>query len=92
MDVDVHKAIHANNTNAGIAKSGVGGGGGPFNWEWWKFFRENPEATTDEVLVFLHESVEATTPLLPFARHGTFSGQFRCLLHNLDRHGAYNSL
>jgi hypothetical protein len=65
MDVKVHRAIHANYPNAGIAKSGVGGGGGPFNWQWWEFFRLNPRATTDEVIGFLHALVDATTPPPP---------------------------
>ena len=65
MNVKVHRAIHANYPNAGIAKSGVGGGGGPFNWQWWEFFRLNPRATTDEVIGFLHALVDATTPPPP---------------------------
>ena len=61
MKAEVHKAIHANNPNAGIAKSGVGNGGGPFNYEWWAFFDQNPQATTGEVLALLEDLVDATT-------------------------------
>jgi hypothetical protein len=59
---EVHDAIHANYKNAGKRSWGDGsGGGGPWNYQWWMFFDENPGASADDIIEFLNDLVVATS-------------------------------
>jgi hypothetical protein len=64
MDIELHRLIHGNIRGIGKSQWGDGNGsGGPFNYQWWKFFDDNKDATSSEILSFVDDLVEATSDL-----------------------------
>jgi hypothetical protein len=62
--LELHRLIHGNIRGIGKSQWGDGNGsGGPFNYQWWKFFDDNKDATSSEILSFVDDLVEATSDL-----------------------------